>query len=245
MTLVNPRRVAEGTAIALLILAALACNLINAPAAPALPAATPTAVPGGMPEVTILWPPGGSEFVVRREVTVHVAASDSVGITRLELRAPGIVLASVSSPERAGQTAMEAILSWTPTRSGIQDLEVLAYRRGVGSQPVPLQVVIRSRAAEVVFTPVPFGVAAEEIVTAPGAICQVRVNIDNLRFRSGPGTGSEILGLLGLGETLAVTGRDSSGSWFRASRGGQVVWLSANPGYITELNSCAAAPVVS
>jgi hypothetical protein len=246
MTMVCARRLVHLIALGMLILAALACNLIKAPSVPVTVAETPTTVPGGMPQVTILWPPTGSEFVVRREVTVHVTASDSVGITRLELRAPGIMLASVASPERAGQTTMEAILSWTPTRSGAQDLEVLAYRRGVGSEPVPLQIVIRSRAAEVIFTPVPFGVAPSGAsVPPPGAICQVRVNITNLRYRSGPDTNAAILGLLELGETLAITGRNSSGTWYRADRGGQTVWLSANPGYITELSSCAAAPIVS
>lgn len=227
----------------LLALAALGCNLLNAPP-PAGPAPSPTPAPSGLPEVTVLWPPSGSEFVIRQEVTVRVSASDLVGITRLELRAPGIMLSSVSSPERSGQPSMDAILSWTPTRSGALALEVVAYRGGIASPPVPLAITVRARAAEIVATPVPFGVSIAASAPQPGAVCQVRVNIDNLRYRSGPGTTYAILGLLELGEVLDITGRDSSATWYRASRGGQTVWFSAGASYITALSDCAAAPVV-
>ncbi len=227
----------------LLALAALGCNLLNAPPTSRLEP-TATAVPSDLPEVTVLWPPSGSEFVVRQEVTVRVSASDPVGITRLELRAPGIMLSSVPSPERNGQPSMEAILSWTPTRSGVQELEVVAYRRGIASEPVPLTITVRARAAEVMATPAPFGAEAPVSAPQPGTACQVRVNIDNLRYRSGPGTTYAILGLLELGETLDITGRNSSATWYRASRGGQTVWFSASSSYITALSDCASAPVV-
>lgn len=226
----------------LFVLMALGCNLLNPP--PAAPPATPTAVPSGMPEATILWPPSGSEFVVRQEVAVRVSASDPVGITRLELRAPGIMLSSVPSPERSGQPSMEAILSWTPTRSGTQNLEVVAYRGGIASEPIPLAITVRSRAAEVLVTPVPFGAAVPASAPQPGTACQIRVNIDNLRYRSGPDTTYAILGLLELGETLNITGRNGSGTWYRASRNGQTVWVSASTSYITTLSDCAGAPVV-
>ena len=227
-----------------LLLTGLGCNLLN-PAAPTAGPVTPTAMPSGIPQVTVLWPPTGSEFVARQEITVHVSATDVIGITRLELRAPNMMLSSVASPERSGQSNMEAILSWTPTRSGIQDLEVIAYRGGIASAPVPLSIVVRTRAAEIRATPVPFGMSgATAADLQPGTVCQVRVNIDNLRFRTGPGTSYEILGLLDLGETLAITGRNSSSTWYRASRNGQTIWLSASTSYITTLNSCADAPVV-
>jgi len=72
----------------------------------------------------------------------------------------------------------------------------------------------------------------------------VRVNIGNLRYRSGPGTGYDILGLLDLGEILAVTGQNAARTWYRIDREGQIVWVSADPGYSTALTSCAAAPIV-
>jgi hypothetical protein len=175
---------------------------------------------------------------------VRVSASDPVGITRLELRAPGIMLSSVPSPERSGQLNMDAILSWRPTRSGTHELEVVAYRRGIASAPVPLTITVRARAAEVMATPVPFGAAPPASAPQPGTACQVRVNIDNLRYRSGPDTTYDILGLLDLGETLNITGRNSSGTWYRASRGGQTIWFSANASYTTALSDCTGAPVV-
>lgn len=226
----------------LLVLATLGCNLLN----PASPTGTPppaTPVPAGLPELSVLWPPNGSEFAVRQEVTVRVSASDRVGITRLELRAPNMMLSSVPSPERNGQPTMDAILSWTPTRSGAQDLEVVAYRGGIASEPVALNIVIRARAAEIRATPIPYGVTQSDLGILPGTECQARVNIDNLRYRAGPGTEYAILGILDLGETLSITAQNTSGTWYRALRNNQTIWVSANTAYITELSSCANAPV--
>ncbi len=233
-----------GIALALLILlSSLACNLVGGGPA-ATPARAPTVVPEGRPQVVVLWPPSGSEFVVRSEVTVRVNATDSVGITRLELRSATAMLSSVPSPERNGQQVMDAILSWTPTRAGQHDLEVVAYRRNVASEPVPLTLIIRQRRADVLATPVPFGAEPAAAPAEPGTACQVRVNIGNLRYRSGPGTTYPVLGLLDLGEVLAVTGQNAARTWYRINRGGQVAWVSADPAYSTALTACTAAPIV-
>lgn len=228
----------------LLPLAGLACNLINdATQAPVMPTATVVAA-NTIPVVQVLWPPSGSEFVIRDEIAVRVSAADVVGVTRLELRSANMVLSSVPSPERNGQPTFDAILSWTPTRSGPYDLEVVAYRRRVASDPVPLTLNIRQRSSDVIATPLPFGVSAP-VSADSNAACQVRVDIDNLRYREGPSTNYTINGLLTLGETLSVTGKNAAGSWFRIVRDGQSAWVSADTRYTTELTSCAAAPVVS
>lgn len=227
----------------LALLAGLACNLVSG-GPTVTPPSRPTAIPAGPPQVSVLWPPSGSEFVVRSEVAVRVSATDSVGITRIELRSATTMLSSVPSPERNGQPAMDAILSWTPTRAGQHDLQVVAYRRSVPSEPIPLTLIIRRRSADVLATPVPFGVEPAATPAGPGIACQVRVNIGNLRYRSGPGTGYDILGLLDLGEILAVTGQNAARTWYRIDREGQIVWVSADPGYSTALTSCAAAPIV-
>jgi uncharacterized protein YgiM (DUF1202 family) len=230
--------------LAMLILASLACNLVSAPESPLPYTATPPAI-DTVPTVNILWPPNGSEFVQREEVTVRVQAADDVGITRIELRSASAVLSSVPSPDRDGQTTFDVILSWRPTRSGQQDLEVVAYRRSTASLPFPLTVVIRQRPADLITTPVPFDAAGPSDAPQPSASCQVRVDIDNLRFRAGPGTTYEILGILDLGETLFITGQDASGGWWRITRSGQVAWVSSESSYSTELTNCAAAPVSS
>ncbi len=227
----------------LAMLAGLACNLVGGPAGtPAI--ATPSAIPEGRPQVSVLWPPSGSEFVIRSEVTVRVSAADSVGITRLELRSATAMLSSVPSPERDGQQVMDAILSWTPTRAGQYDLQVVAYRRGVASEPVPLTLFIRQRRADIRATPAPFGVEPQAAPAGPDVACQVRVNIGNLRYRSGPGTTYDILGLLDLGEVLAVTGQNAAGTWYRINRNGQTAWVSSDPAYSTALTGCAGAPIV-
>jgi uncharacterized protein YgiM (DUF1202 family) len=204
---------------------------------------TPTPITSSaVPTVSVLWPPSGSEFVIQHEVTVHVSAADEVGVTRIELRSASAVLSSVPSPERNGQTAFQAILSWTPTRSGTQNLEVVAYRHRDASQPVPLTLYIRQRESDMIATPVPFGVSTQAGLPQPDAACQVRVDIDNLRYRSGPGTDYAILGLLDLGETLYVTGKNNSGTWWQISRNGETAWVSSDGSYSTELTSCATVP---
>ncbi len=230
--------------IMLLMSLLLACNLTNSVTpAPASPTA-PAAAAGGAPVISVLWPPSGSEFAVRQEVAVHVSASDTVGITRIELRSANAMLSSVPSPEQNGQREFQAILSWRPTRSGIQELEVVAYRHRTPSQPVPLTLLIRQRASDILATPIPFGMEAAAAPAQPGTFCQVRVDIGNLRYREGPGTNYTILGLLNLGETLYITGQNASGTWWQANRGGQTVWVSSDRNYSTELTSCAAAPIV-
>lgn len=230
----------------LLVLASLACNLTNEAQqpSPAPPTATTVTNPG-QPTIAVIWPPSGSEFLIREEITIHVDAADAVGITRVELRSPTAMLSSVPSPERNGQPSMEAILPWTPTRSGSQQLEVVAYRRGVASAPVPLTVHIRQRVSEIIATPLPFGTGDLGIIQpSSNAACQIRVDIDNLRYRSGPGTQYEILGILSLGETLQVTGINSTRTWYQVERSGQTAWVSSNRSYSTELITCANAPVV-
>ncbi len=227
-----------------LSLSGLACNLTGSESAPTA-TVRPTgnsAAGDGLPAVTVLWPPTGSEFVARQEILVYVRATDSVGITRLELRSPTMLLSSIPSAERSGQTEFEAILSWTPTRTGTQDMEVVAYRGQTASTPIPLQVIIRQLARDIVATPLPYGISAPVIPTGG---CQVRVDINELRFRAGPGTQFEIMGILQVGEVLSVTGRNAASTWWQASRNGQTVWFSANADYTTNLTDCSAVPEVA
>ncbi|MBN1963776.1 MAG: hypothetical protein JW910_03960 [Anaerolineae bacterium] len=234
---------ARRAAIVLLLLLALACNLSSS-ATPPPPTATNAVPVGGAPDVSVLWPPDGSEFATRQEIAVRVRATDGVGVTRIELRTADSLLASVPSPEENGQTTFEAILPWTPTRSGTQAVEVVAYRGRTASEPVALTLIVRSRASEIGQTPVPFGVTVQPGPAGGSAACQVRVNIDNLRYRDGPGTEYEILGLLGLGETLYVNGQNAAGTWYRFERDGRNVWAASDPGYSTEISSCMNAPIV-
>lgn len=79
----------------------------------------------------------------------------------------------------------------------------------------------------------------------PGAVCQARVDINDLRFRAGPGTDYAILGLLDLGEILNVTGQNSAGTWWQVIRQGQTVWVSSDRNYSTPLSDCSGAPLVN
>lgn len=233
-------------ATALLTALTLACNLTGSGDTPVPPTPTPDVGVGDtLPVVAVLWPPDGSEFVTGQEVVIRVNATDSVGVTRVELRSASVMLSSVPSPEQNGQQNFDALLSWTPTRSGPQALEVIAYRHRVASQAVPLNLTIRQRASQIVATPIPYGAIAAPAAPQPGAICQVRVDVNELRFRAGPGTDYPILGLLDLGETLSITGRNAAGTWWQVNRGGQTAWVSSDSRYSTPLTDCAAAPVIA
>lgn len=222
----------------------LACNLFDSGAAITPPPATSTAnaeAANTVPTITILWPPSGSEFVIGEEITVRVSASDAIGVTRITLHSSNNVLSS--RPSATADQIFDAILSWTPTRSAQYDLEVVAYRGRAASLPAPLTLFVHDRASEITNPPPPFNEGGQPAPAQPDAVCQVRVDINNLRLRSGPGTTYDILGLLDLGETLYVVGRNAASTWWQINRAGQIAWTSADHQYSTPLSDCASAPI--
>ena len=112
----------------IMILAVLvsACNL--AVDTTAEPIVTPTDFVSGKPQVSIISPTNGDEFVVDDTVLVSVNASDSRGVTRVQLLANDQIVKTVSSESSNGDPNMNVLLDYKPRAAGTVNLSVVAYR---------------------------------------------------------------------------------------------------------------------
>ena len=227
-------------------LSALACNLQfgsqNAtpvtPTAPG-PQTTPTAAPSpaAPPQVVIESPESGAQTVIQQPLTVRVHATDSSGITRVEMRESGRI--AVSQPLPDPDPNLTALLIYRPMSLGKITLEVVAYRQGVASNSAQLVIEVVGSAAELRKP----GSVKPTAGAAPGAVCSVFPTISGLSLRSGPGTNFRYLGSTQIGDELNVIGRNASGTWYQITRnnGTFVGWVSG--GYVSVAGDCNKAPV--
>jgi hypothetical protein len=123
------------------------------------------------PVAVINSPPSGTQVDENSEVQVQVNASDSQGITRIDLLVNGVVVASESAPTAGGQPTFSAVLRWTPTTLGEQVVEARAYNvKGDVSAPVGVNILVRQAQASTTGTPtsVPTAAPSPSDTTAPG-----------------------------------------------------------------------------
>jgi hypothetical protein len=229
-------------ALALLAVSALACNLAASPDPATRPAANATPLPqdGPPPQVVIEAPAAGAQAVVNRALSVRAHATDGAGITRVEMRESGRVVVTQPSPDPAPDFV--AVLSYVPQFAGVVTLEVVAYRQGIASAPATVRIEVVNTVSELKnpnsLDPT-LGVAA-------GAICSLRVKINSLNLRAGPGTSFASIARLAVGEQVSVIGRNADSSWYQVKRAlGTAGWVSASLDYITPDGDCSKAPVVN
>jgi hypothetical protein len=235
-------RLASGHSMAALILlatcaaTAIACNapfLASTATSPA-PTIQPT-VDGPAPTITIESPGNNSQALINQAFRVRVRATDTNGITRVEMREAGRIVVSQPSPEP--NPDFTALLEYRPTSLGAVTLEVVAFRRSTISAPVTLTVQIVGSETELQN---PASLDATSGVAA-GAICTLRVNVSGLNLRAGPGTNYRSIGKLKVGDELAVTGRNAASSWYQVRQSAVTGWVSAPYVAITNGN-CTSAP---
>ncbi|GEM_PF-1023039 len=230
--------------ITLLLLASLACN------APFMQSTTPVPAPtqagsaslptsASRPQIVIEAPASGSQAVVKQVLTVRVHATDSVGITRVEMHESGRIVVSQPSPDP--DPDFTALLNYRPSNTGPVTLELVAYSQNAASEPVSLTIDVVASEADLKnpgsFNPT-MGVAA-------GAICTARSNISGLSLRAGPGTNYRVLALLKVGEALSVIGRNPAATWYQVKRSGNTTtgWVSA--AYTSADGDCSKAPITT
>jgi hypothetical protein len=95
------------------------------------------------PVVEILSPPSGSRVQLGEEVAVQFRAVDEVGVSRVELKADGMVVAVEQSSQAEGEPSMTATLSWTPTAPGSHTLLLYACNTdGAVGDPVGVSIIV-------------------------------------------------------------------------------------------------------
>jgi hypothetical protein len=236
----------RGLLIALALAAlALACNFPTAGSGPT-PGRTQESVTqtspapsGPPPEVVIESPDNGSQAVILQPLTVRVRAKDSTGVTRIDMRESGRIVANQPSPDP--RQDLTALLVYRPSSLGTVTLEVVAYRQNVASNPASLTIQIVGSAAELKNP----GQAKPTVGVAAGAVCTVHPNVSGLSLRAGPGTNYRVLTSAQIGDDLNVIGRNASGTWFQITRNNNtfVGWVSV--GYVSMVGDCGKAPITS
>jgi len=201
---------------------------------------TPLIQPSEKPTVEIVSPSNSDEFVVDAPILVSISAMDSVGVTRVQLFANGSIVKTVSSEALNGDQSLTAVLDYTPRTAGNVNMQVLAFRGAIASDPVELQVIVRSSANSVVATAQP----DPSIPQIPNdGVCRALTNV-GLNFREQPDTSLDnVILTLPTGTLAQIIGRLSDNSWWRISYGTNVGWVSAQ--FTTEYGNCLSVPVES
>ncbi len=224
-----------------LLLLLSACNLSTQPPT-AEPLDVPTANVGGKPVVVINSPDTGSEVTVNTQVLVSAAATDAVGVTRVQLIANQQIVKTVSSEAPSGQTNFAAVLDYTPRQAGDVTLQVVAYRGAIASDPAEIDIVVRATAAQVTATIDLSGGNSGPVIDPNDPTCRALTNT-GLNVRLGPGTNYDKITILAAGVVVPIIGRVSDNSWWQIRSGITVGWISA--GFTSVYGICTAVPVVA
>lgn len=214
-----------------------ACNL--SPEEEALPTATPTSEQASKPVVTILQPLDGSEHRVNTELLVSANVRDAVGVTRVTMTSNGAPVKTVSSASPQGDTDKNVVLNYTPLAVGDVQLQIVAYRGNIASDPATLSVRVVANQA----TPTSGVVVTQGPVIDPNdPTCRALVN-SPLNFRTGPGTNYNVITTLSQGQVIPVTGRLGDNSWYQLNFG-NFGWVSS--GFVSLYGSlCVNVPIIA
>jgi uncharacterized protein YraI len=226
-----------------------ACNLArNRPSTPE-PLVTASIQATGKPLVTISSPLEGDEVVVGTDLYVSANATDSAGITRVQLIANNQIVKTVSSESATGDTSMNVLLDYRPAVTGDVKLEVIAYRGAVSSDPSVVNVTVRANQSQVTATIAPQ--PDVPVIDPNDPTCRALTNVP-LNVRSGPSTNFPRITTLTTGTQVPIVGRIGDNSWWEVRLGnGQFGWViqrnpaNANEEFITILGNCALIPIVN
>jgi len=223
----------------LVALALTACNLTDREET--LPTATPTIETAGKPIVTIMSPVNGSEARVNTQVLITANVRDDVGVTRVQMSANGVPVKTSSSSEPNGDKEKNWVLDFTPLVTGDVQVQIIAYRNAVASDPATLTVKVVSVQATTTSLPNP-GVTQGPIINPNDPTCRA-VPTTGLNFRSGPGTNYGVLTQLGTNSVLPVVGRLGDNSWYQLNNFGSLGWVAG--GFVNLYGSqCVSVPVI-
>lgn len=219
-----------------------ACNLTNQP-----PTDQPLEIPtstGGKPSIAISKPQSGDEAVVGTQLFVSAKATDSIGVTRVQLLANGQIVKTVSSESPAGQKDFDVLMDYTPRAEGDVALQVVAYRGALASEPDEVAIKVRGTDSQVTATAATSGGSGIDnlpVIDSNDPTCRILTNA-GLNLRSGPGISFDVLTVLGVGVQAPIIGRTGDNSWWQIRFGARVGWVSSQ--YTTEYGLCGTVPII-
>ncbi len=109
---------------------------------------------GGKPSIVFVSPPHGSQFREGEDVAFQSTATDSSGVTRVELVVDGVVVRTDSAPGQQGQQSLTLIQTWKATQ-GSHTISVRAYNSSSAvSDPASISISVSPAIAQVP-TPLP------------------------------------------------------------------------------------------
>lgn len=190
--------------------------------------------------MTITSPENGDEVVVGSQIFVTARATDAVGVTRVQLLANSQIVKTVSSESPSGQRSAEFLLDYTPRQAGQVDLQVVAYRNAIASDPAQVSITVKSVQALATATLVPIDNAP--VIDPNDPTCRV-LTTTGLNLRNGPGTNYDRLTVLSAGTQAPIIGRLGDNTWWQIRYGITTGWVSAQ--YTSVYGQCGAVPVIA
>ncbi|MFZ4813248.1 MAG: CARDB domain-containing protein [Phototrophicaceae bacterium] len=223
------------------------CTLTSNPVTPT-PSSSPTPIGNGKPVVTITTPADGTEFELGDPVAVSAVASDAEGITRAQVYANGVLVRTSSATSPSGDRTLAIAFDYAPRTAGELELEIIAYRGGVASDPARVSLsIVDTAASQPTLLPTTStgggGLGSGVIVNPNDPTCRVLTDV-SVNYRNGPGTGYTRLGTLAGGTEYPIVGRVGDNSWWQIQLNSFTsVWVSAE--FTTVYGNCTGIPVVN
>lgn len=230
----------------LVVVAVGGCNLSSQPPT-SEPIEVPTSQAGGRPTVTISSPADGAEVTSGTQVFVTATATDAVGVTRMQLLANNQIVKTISSESTSGQRTFEVILDYTPRQEGDVNLQVVAYRGAIASDPASVDITVKAAQSQTQPTQQQSsggssGGSGIPAIDPNDPTCRALTNT-GLNLRSGPGTVYDRVGLVAGGAVVPIIGRIGDNTWWQVRYGITVGWISGQ--YTSIYGICSSIPVIS
>jgi len=201
-----------------------------------IPSVTPA--DSGKPTVVIVSPQNNATVTVNEPIILTVTATDTVGITLMQLLVGGQVARSFSS--LVPETTKNQLIDYTPRTEGVLTLQVVAYRGSLPSDPAQVTVNVQAASAQSTASVQP--AYATSTLDPYDRTCRIQTNTV-LNFRTGPGTGYSVIRQLTYGEILPIIGRLGDNTWLKLRDSGwREGWINAD--YVTIYGDCLNVPVV-
>jgi uncharacterized protein YraI len=226
----------------MLAIVALACNLSGG--GDEKEAAKGTQVGGAnLPSVVVQAPDNGAQVLVNTDVLIYAVATDTAGVTRVELSVNNQVIAAQASPNLdGGDTEFQVLLKWRPLNVGEQTLEIVPWRGDLAGKPATLRLVVRQKASEITQTPAPT-LSFLTPTQIQDRTCRAQVAVGALNVRTGPGLVYDVIGSVTIGQVLPIIGRQLyPDPWWQVFYNGRAAWVSGY--YVNQLGECAGIGIV-